>query len=204
MQNKKQNQTGNSGDLNHPGRENWMGYLYNEIPRREKAVLDAHLENCDECRAQVRNWQATMGMLDAGQLPERARGWTPRPLLKWGMAAALVLLLGFAAGRFTSPGHAEVKALRASLKSELKTELLAELRQEQQTQLDTIKLDAEEKRALDRKSIYNAIGSLDNVHKADYASLRKELETVALLTQDGFQQEQQQMVTLASLSQPNR
>lgn len=199
MQNKKQNQTGSPGDLNHPGRELWMDYLYNESSRKEKAALDAHLEICAKCRADVQHWRAAMGMLDADKsFGEATRRSVPQPWLKWGIAAAIMLLAGFGVGRLTSTGRAEIEELRASVKSELRTELLAELQKEQSARLEQFKLDAEARQELDKKAIYNTIGTLETAHQTEYASLRKELETVALLTQAGFQQAQQQIVTLAS------
>jgi len=204
MQNKKQNQTGTPGDLNHPERELWMDYLYNEISRKEKAALGAHLQICAKCRGDVKNWRAAMGMLDADKsFGAAAPSSMPQPWLKWGIAAAIMLLAGFGVGRFTSPGRAEIKELRASVKSELRTELLAELRKEQSAQLEQFRLDAETRRELDKKAIYNTMGTLDSARQAEYASLRKELETVALFTQAGFQQAQQQIVTLASSQSEN-
>lgn len=206
MQNKNQNQaTGSPGDLNHPTRELWMDYLYNEISRKEKTALDAHLKSCGKCRADVQEWRAAMGMLDAAKAPGDAPPRSvPQPWLKWGIAAAIVLLLGFGIGRFTSPEGAQIKELRASLKSELRTELLAELGKEQQVNFDQFKIDNAAQRELDKKTIYNTMGNLDSARQTEYASLRKELETVALLTQASFQQAQQQIVTLASSQGENR
>lgn len=198
MQNQSETQSGSGGPLNHPRREEWMAYLYDELPRAEKAMLAAHLRDCAVCRAEVKPWQNAMGALDSGKaIPRRERIPVAQPLLKWGIAAALMLLAGFGAGRLVSPAGADTKALRAEIKAELRTELLAELEHRQEQQWVMYKYGDEEKRALDNKAIFAAIGKVDADRLADYDSLHKELETVAVLTQDSLQQQQQQIVTLA-------
>jgi hypothetical protein len=188
--------------MNHPQREEWMSYIYREVSRTEKKRLAAHLAVCGECQAQVGRWEATMGALDHSKdlaKPLRVRALSP--LLKWGMAAVLTLVIGFGAGRLVSR-VTDTRALRASLKAEIRAELLAELKQQQERELAAYKTSAEEKLVEDNKLILGALGKLDADRQADYTSLRKELETVAVLTQAGLQREQQQIVTLASLSEP--
>jgi anti-sigma factor RsiW len=173
--------------MKHPGGEEWMAWLYGEVPRAEKTRLAAHLKDCSECRADVRRWEKARQALDFGKVtPPRARARVLEPLVKWGIAAGLMLGIGFGVGRLTSPATADSQTLRASLKAQLHDELLAELQQHQ---------------AQDNKVIFTALGKVDADRVADYASLRKELETVAVLTQDSFQQAQQQIVTLANYSQ---
>jgi hypothetical protein len=133
----------------------------------------------------------------------RNRVRQPQPLLKWGIAAALTLAIGFSAGRFSSPGRTDAPSLRAALKSELRAELLAELKQNQEQALAAWELNAEEKRAEDDKLILAAIHRIDADRQADYTSMHKELETVAVLTQASLQNAQQQIVTLAGYSGPN-
>jgi len=194
---------GTDGNMKHPQSEEWMSYLYREVSRSQRTKLSAHLATCEECQAQVKRWEDTIRALDDGKgLAQRPRFCVPSPLLKWGMAAALTLMIGFGAGRLVSPAAADTRAMRASLKSEIRNELLTELKQEQDRELAAYKLSAEEKLAQDNKIILAALGKLDADRQADYASLRKELETVAVLTQDSLQRAQQQIVTLASLSQP--
>jgi len=203
MQTTNEIKSGNDGDMKHPQSEEWMSYLYREVSRAEKNRLAAHLAACGQCRAQVKRWESAMSALDHGKgLAQPHRFRMPSPLLKWGIAAVLTLMVGFGAGRLVSPAAADTRALRTSLKSEIRAELLTELKQQQDRELAAYRLNAEEKLAQDNKLILSALGKLDADRQADYASLRKELETVAVLTQDSLQQAQQQIVTLASLSQP--
>jgi len=188
--------------MNHPQSEEWMSYLYQEVSRSEKARLAAHLAACGGCQAKVKRWENAMSALDHGKgLAQRPHFRVPSPMLKWGIAAVLTLTIGFGAGRLVSPA-ADAKVLRASLKSEIRSELLTELKRQQEQELAAYKRSAEEKLALDNKLILSALDKLDADRQSDYASLRKELETVAVLTQDSFQRAQQQIVTLASFSQP--
>ena len=181
-----------------------MAWLYGEVSRREKSTLTAHLHECGQCRAEVQRWQGAMRALDEGKAENfRARVRIPQPLLKWGIAAAFILSVGFGAGRLASPTAANAQAFRASLKSELRAELLAELKQQQETQFAAFKLDAESRRALDNKAVFNAIGKLQAARQSDYASLREQLETVAWTTQNSLLREQQQIVNLAGISQPD-
>ena len=91
----------------------------------------------------------------------------PQPLLKWGIAAALTLIIGLSAGRFASPGRADMPDLRAALKTELRAELLAELKQKQERALTAWELNAEEKRAEDDKLILAAIHRIDSDRQTD-------------------------------------
>jgi hypothetical protein len=193
MQNKNQTQSGSAGAVNHPQREEWMAYLYGELSRKQKATLTAHLSECAQCRAEVETWQSAMLALDDGKTETfRVRTFLPQPLLKWGIAAAFILAVGFGAGRLASPAAADTASLRASLKSELRAELLAELTKQQDEQFAAFITKSEEKRALDNKTISAAI-----------ATLSEELQTVAISTQSGLQHAQQQIVTLASFSEPS-
>ena len=179
--------------MKHPSDQEWMAWLYGEASRAEKNRLAAHLKVCGECRAEVGRWERTRAALDLGKVHE-SPARAPLPWLKWGIAAALLLVAGFGVGRRTSPAAAEVRAMRASLKEELHAELSAELA--------AYKTDAEQKSAQDNKLILAALSKSDADRLADYALLHKELETVAVLTQNSFQQTQQQIVTLANYSEP--
>ena len=54
--------------MNHPTREEWMSYLYDELNASERANLKTHLRGCAECAAKVSDWQAARTNLDAWQL----------------------------------------------------------------------------------------------------------------------------------------
>jgi putative zinc finger protein len=202
MQTTNETRAGNPDDMTHPRPEDWMSYLYGELPREEKARFKAHLNGCAGCRIDVKRWQGAMKSLDQWQIatPRRAPARMWEPALKWGLAAALALGIGFGAGRYIVPAAANAAALRASLKSEIRSELLADLKQEQ-VRFDEYKKIAEKNRQDDNRQIFTAINKVAADHQADFASFRKDLETVAVRTEYNLRLAQQQIVTLASYTQ---
>lgn len=186
MQNKNQSQPANSGDVTHPAPREWMEYLYGEVSRKQKKTLAAHLKQCEHCRAEVTNWQGTMLALDDGKSKVfPARPFFAQPVVKWGIAAAFILLVGFGAGRLSTP---TVNA--AAIKSQLRSELLADLKQQQDSQFTAFKLEAEKSRLADNKAMVAA-----------FAAFRNDLERVAVSTQDSFQRQEQQIVNLGTFAQ---
>ena len=194
------------GAVNHPGTAEWMAFLYEELPPATRRALGAHLAGCSTCAAQLQTWRASMNSLDQWTLPpprRAARHWAPA--LKWAAAAAVILLLGFGIGRQTSPAAADVAALKASVAQ------LEEIARRQPgsdpsetattaANNETLRLLAEysrlqdDQRTADRLAV-QALGARLN-------SVRAELETVALNTEDGFQQTHENLTQLVSLSVP--
>jgi anti-sigma factor RsiW len=221
--------------MNHPNQEEWMSYLYGELPRADKLALAAHLKRCPPCEAQLAQWQATMTNLNAWEhlpvrtaVPAAGRFAGFQPALKWAVAAAIVLGLGFGLGRISSLASGNVETLRTSLRTEFSRQLesaRAELAgdfQRQQTNalnqllaasasakaetgqlVSELAASVEEKRVLDSEAIAAALQQLDSKWIALHASLRKELETVAVLTEDGFNDTQQKLYQLANVTQPS-
>jgi hypothetical protein len=192
-----QNENGpqNIDDVKHPSAEEWMEWLYDESSSTEKTRLAAHLKQCSQCRAEVQRWEQTQAALDIGKMEiARPRSHVGAPWLKWGIAAAFLLVAGFSVGRGMAPSETQVRTIRASLKAELSAEVAQ--------QIVDYKKSADQKSAQDNKLILDALAKTDTDRLADYAELHKELETVAVLTQNTFQQTQQQIVTLANYSQP--
>ena len=60
----------------------------------------------------------------------------------------------------------------------------------------------EAKRTEDNQAIYTALQKLDSQRIADYLSLKRDLDTVALNTDAGLRRTEQQMVQLADYTQP--
>ena len=60
-----------------------------------------------------------------------------------------------------------------------------------------------ENRSDDQQLIFAALRQFEAKHSADLRSLRKELETVAVLTEDRLQEAQGQIVRLAAYTQPS-
>jgi hypothetical protein len=131
-----------------------------------------------------------------------------RPWMKWAAAAALIVGLGFGAGRISTLGHRDAAEMEASLRAEFKRGLaearatmLAEFQgreaallasaqnasiTEAQRLLAEFNRATEGRRATDLQTVFSAMQRLDTQRREDHAALRKELETVAVTTEDSL------------------
>jgi len=176
--------------MKHPARDEWISYLYDEVAPAKKSALAEHLQQCPECQAQLGGFQQAMGALDEWTLPAHRRSSAAGTWLKWAAAAAVVLSVGFAVGRSTASGSREIAALRSEMK-----QLVAQSTAD--ANVETIRLLGEL-----NESWKTRLQAAQLQHDNDYASLRKELETVAILTEASFQQARQQLVQLAEYTRP--
>ena len=196
-----------AGAVNHPEPAVWMDFLYGETEPAKKAELQGHLDHCSACAAQVKKWRETMTSLDAWSIPARpAKQPSIAPLARWAVAAAIVLLLGFIAGRLSSGNAAEVAQLRGSV-AELTalvekqgqfnaTNAIAAAHADAQKLLADYSRLQETQRADDRQAFNVLLRNLDSRIDRVHA----ELETVALNTQTGFEETHQ---ALASFTLPS-
>jgi hypothetical protein len=200
--------------MNHPSREEWMSFLYDELDNSQREACVAHLAICPQCKRQVDQWQATRSDLSAYVVPPRvAAVRAPRFAWRWAAAAAVLLLAsGFAVGRIASP-TVDTATLKAELRNEIATQFqadtrraandtLANIREETATHMADLARYYEQKRLEDQQSFYRTATELENKLAADYASLRKDLETVAVLTEAGFRQTERQLVSFADNRTP--
>ena len=206
--------------MNHPTREEWMSFLYDELTDEQRANLAAHLAVCPDCKTCVNDWRATGNDLRSWQLPvRRARFALQRPVLRWAAAAVIMLCVGFGVGRFTTAASADKiraavePAVRGQLREEFARMLRSELEKASAAALDASRAESrqligdfakvyESNRAEDNQAVYEALNKLETQRLADNATLRKELETVAVMTDFGFRRTQQQMLQLADYTQP--
>ena len=207
--------------MNHPSREEWMSYLYDELNADQSANLKAHLHTCPDCKSKVNEWQAARSGLDEWRVPKRrGRVVLAQPMVKWAAAAAIVLSIGVGIGRLTS-APPDVQQVRAAIEPEMRQELRREFAQLFRDQLDksasttlaasteqTRQLLAEFARAVEAKrtedyqAINAALDKLQSQRLADFFSLKKDVDTMAVLTESGFRRAQQQLVQLADYTQP--
>lgn len=206
--------------MKHPDPEVWMDYLYGEkLPQPERDRLRVHLETCDACRRQYGGWQETQAQLNRWSLtPRRSRPpgwqrWLPRAAV-----AAVLLATGLVTGRHLGAPNPDLATLRAEVRQELQQDLSAALAQSQatlrQTYLDDLQTILaefshlqEQRREKDLTTVAAAIARLEDRHQRDSTAMRRDLETVAILTDASLRQTQDQVVQLASLplgsSRPN-
>ena len=168
--------------MNHPNREQWISYLYHELPPDEHAALQAHANACAECRAQLDSWHGAKTKLDGWPLAALQR----RPLIlrnavKWGIAAMLMIGFGFGLAKFTAPAfdsaHVE-KILRGEFQQQLADARLA-----------------------DKGELAAVINQMKKQRTIDYAALREDLETVAVTAETSLQRTQRQIGQLSLIAQ---
>ncbi|MEW6307032.1 MAG: hypothetical protein AB1705_26510 [Verrucomicrobiota bacterium] len=199
-----------------PTREDWMAYLYGELPPEEHARLGDYLETHPECAAEVEGWRATMKELDRLKAPTpRRRVIVPVEFVKWGIAAMFVLGVGLLIGRATAPAvdvatlRAEVEAavrkdVANTLRGELQTIAAAQVqgaREEARQRVAQLEQSMKDARAEDQESVAAMMQQLERRNAADYASLRKDLETVAVTAESKLYLAQQQIGQLAGYTQ---
>jgi len=196
-------------ETGHPSPEEWMDYLYTELPPDRQTGLDGHLRACPTCRAQVDQWRATMAALDTWRLGARRASTACVPgTLRWAIAAAAVLGFGLFLGRLTSPAPGLAK-LRAELAAPLRQEFQADLQtalnaadQRTARQLDDLDRTWAAAREEDRQANQALYNRVRTQRQADLAWLRRDLETVAVRADERFDTTERTLGQLASSTLP--
>jgi len=236
--------------MKHPDREEWIPYLWGEASPEAKTQLTKHLESCPECREQISTWNRTIRKLDSWNLPQQSvRERVPQALVRWAIAAMLVLGIGFGLGRFSTYASLDANKLRSDLESSLRASLAAELQQRWRPAEDNawqaalaatrsqISNDFQAQLAIERDQIMAGVMNvsardsrhqlnefiqflrstrdedrqntlvllreIQKQHATDYLALRKDLETVASLTDDEIQQARLKFIQLAASARPD-
>src|ERR1041385_6730295 len=110
--------------MKHPDAQQWMSFLYDEVSADDSSRLRAHLEGCAECSAKINAWRGGMKSLDEWRLPAAGRKRHPwQPLFRGPAAAAILLGLGVALGRFTSPSSNDLRGWKAKLEADIQQKL---------------------------------------------------------------------------------
>ena len=212
--------------MSHPTNEEWALYLFNEAGPELNRKLKSHLNECPLCAAEVQAMQQTVTKLDAWQVaPAHPRTRSLEPMLRFAMAALVVLGIGVGLGRLFSPPSINAEQLRAELKASLLAEMqnvasqaaadcnamvaAAEVRWADQTEISLRTLGRElmesvnDSRARDQRAIQTVIEQLKQQRDADYVSLRRDLETVASSADQQLQQARLKLFEIAANSTPN-
>ncbi len=232
------------GDMNHPTPEAWMAYLYREMPPADHAGLSEHLAACPECLEKVKTWRRTLGALDDWSLPKKkATVRLVQPIIKWGLAAMILLGMGLGLGHYAIPAEPGIKSLQKVLEPSLRAALekglrqsieeallqdwqaakrqwLGELQQHNQAQITQMSADLaasisadtqqllarfalayEQARQKDHESVLTTLRQWEAQRAVDYAHMRADLETLAVVTESELERSQRQIGTLASFTQ---
>jgi anti-sigma factor RsiW len=165
--------------MKHPAQEEWMDYLYDEAPANERAKLSAHLAACPECRERVQGWKQTMTALDTWQpAVKTAPAFNWFPVIRWAAAAMLMVALGFGLSRATTP-QVDVAAMQAQIRAEVTSELKAQMAQ---TMKEFAATQAKQ-RVEDQQQIVQTLRQMETQRLADLASLRYDMESLAMSAQ---------------------
>jgi hypothetical protein len=224
---------GSESDLTHPSPGEWMEYLYDEVSSKQRAVLSAHAKTCEVCKAKLAEWESARTILNKDLPPVATiRDMPVSGFLKWAAALAILASGIYGSVKATVNAHqiAELRSsveqsVRASLEPEIKSKFaaqqsetienlrseLAKIRENAATisrasnreLLDSITEITSDTRSKDREFLISALQQLEEKRSSEMAALRKELETVAVLTEANFKKAQQQIVQLASFSGEN-
>ena len=210
--------------MKHPTPEELVSWIYGEKTTHSRRELQAHVNECAECRTQVDAWRATTEILNDLPAPVARRRWTPVPL-QWAAAAALFVALGIVLGRFAfSTDEAKLRAaLRVDMQQQLAT-AREEMSQEFQRRHDDVVaqvaataeakialgsqklaedfgLALQQARAEDRATYLAALREFGAKHDAEVATLKKGMETVVALADYGFEATEQRFAQLAASTQ---
>ncbi len=154
--------------MNHPTKEALMALLYDELPSTEKAEITQHVSACAICRAQVAEWQNVKKTLNSWKLYTAPKRFVlSTRTLKWAAAAVLMLAIGFGLGRFGS--QVDEGRIRSALRAQLRKDVQHEIQAAQEAQ---------------RKDFIAMLRDVEEQRIADYAQLRKDLETVAVVADE--------------------
>lgn len=177
--------------MTHPTREELTLHLLGEAPADVRQRVAEHLPTCPACAAECRQWRTALRRLNHWRLrPPRPQIAWPAPLLRWATATALVLIAGFALGLAYAARSANDRQAAAT------DQLRAEVRESLRTLAERMATG----RAADLQTVQEVLVRLEQRHRADYADLRKDLETVATLTEDEIRAARDQLRLLSSYS----
>lgn len=171
--------------MNHPQHNELTELLYGELDAAREAEVTRHLETCDDCRGRVDAWRAVRQDLATWDVPLSGRlklapatvtSSRLRPL-RWAVAATVLLGAGFGLARFTTPTP-DLTALRTELRDELKQEFATTFAAYTEQQIS-------ERQNFERV-VARAMNRIEARQVAEHAVLRKDVETVAVHTQQEF------------------
>jgi hypothetical protein len=184
--------------MNHPTREELTLHLLGEAPQETRRRVGDHLNSCPGCAAQAASWRGALRRLDAWRLRPPARmsaagAMLGLPFVRLAAAAALVLGVGVALGRVLTPA-VDLEAVRLALTPDLREEIRHSVQQAAR--------EADSSRAEDLRAIRELLVELEQKRVAEFAALRRDLETVATFTDQEIREARRRLTLLAAMSVP--
>jgi len=203
--------------MNHPNHEQWLPYLEGEASPEAAKQMSEHLKACPQCAAEMEARRRTIQRLQRMAWPQRRRAgqsWIA-PAFKWGLAAAIVLGLGFGLGRVSAPNARQIEAavstqVREEVRQEMRGDLLAAFASDSHSTKDNFRGQLAQEigrasaksRAEERQALTELFNQLHQEQTSDYLSLRQALETLASTADAGLQQTRRQLAQMAANVEP--
>lgn len=203
--------------MNHPNHEEWLPYLDGEASPEAAQRLSEHLTACPQCAAEMEGRRRSIQKLRQLAWPHHRRAtqsWIV-PTVKWGVAAAVVLGIGFGLGRFSTPSAKAMETavstqIRGELRQEMKADLLAAFASDSQSVSDDFRRQLAQEigqrsatgRAEERQALTELFNRLQQDQTTYYLSLRKDLETLASTTDARMQQTRRQLAQMEAFAEP--
>jgi hypothetical protein len=175
-----------------------MSFLYDEDDQQQHRALDSHCGACPECAAHLKELRNGMHALDTWKLPQPRAAATRPPVLRWAAAAALLLAAGIGIGRLGAPN---ANAVRNAMQIELESRLAAARLESQQSFVALLK-DLDQKREAETANLLVTLKQMDARRAAEAARLRRDLDTVAVVSDARLSQTQEQLDQLTNPTQP--
>jgi anti-sigma factor RsiW len=174
--------------MNHPHTDELLDYVYDELEPDRRIAVAEHVAQCGDCRDQISTWKSVRGDLATWQLTEPARrqsehrraGWLG-PALRRGLAAAVLLAGGVGLARWTAE-RPDVDAMRAEISQEIRTDMNRQF----QSEFDRLASNQAAQQEELQQAIVVALKELEARQLAQHATLRQDVETVAIQTQAEF------------------
>ncbi|MGB7157931.1 MAG: zf-HC2 domain-containing protein [Tepidisphaeraceae bacterium] len=176
--------------MSHPNVEELTDFLYGELAPAHQMDVTRHVEACAECRQRIESWRETRTNLAAWKLRPASRlaatssaaRWTGA--LRWTAAAVVLLACGYGVARLTAKPAVDLASLRAELAREVRQEVREELTTELARYADKQSVEQREF----QEAMVQAVSKLQTRQVVDHASLREDVETVALQAERRFAQ----------------
>jgi anti-sigma factor RsiW len=170
--------------MNHPKVEELTDFLYGELEPARETEVSAHVHICESCREQVNAWRDVRKDLAAWNVPLTGRLHAMQPatnrmrMTRWAVAAMVLIGTGFGLARLVTP-QPDLSAMRAELRNEIRQDLSATLARYADEQ-------ASRQQAF-QQLVTQVVSRIEARQVAEHANLRKDVETVALHTQEEFE-----------------
>jgi hypothetical protein len=187
--------------MNHPKPEEWIELLYGETGNPARlAQIKEHLRDCPDCRERFAMLQHTRTQLQTWKMatPPAAKassvlarfGFSPPGLLRAAATVVVLIGLGFVIGRHMGPSAADHAWLRAEVTRQVQSQIK-----------EFTALEAGQREAY-QAALIKAIGRMEAKRTLELATLRQDVEAVAVNTQNEFETTQEGLYELAVAEMP--